>query len=210
MAGFLIATAVVIDSAQWLVGLLSIGIITAVIVWIVNGFVNLIAWLGFYFWFEWLGVSFVSPKKVLTLAGTVVGDTIAGGYLPAWILCVLFILYFEKIENLVARVPGGDKALKAAAAVKMAKKPPVLPTGPTPMPKGPPPLPPRPGEAGYGDVTKTRSLNLNRGIDDFQKKSRTEAATRAEGLRQHEEKYREDIEKEIKEYGAGNGRGTNN
>jgi hypothetical protein len=202
MSAFLVAVAVATDLIQYFVGFFAVGVVTIPLVWIVNGFINIIAWLLFYIWFTMLGVSFVHPKKFLTMGTSFIADTVAGGFLPAWTVCVLFLLYFEKLEKVIAKVPGGDTAVKMAS-VKMVGKPPVLQTKPSPSPKGPPPIPPRPGEDGYGDPSHSQTYKLRQNIANFQNQTKNEAEERARAIHDHEIKYREDIEKEIKEYGSG-------
>lgn len=84
------------------------------------------AWLTFYLWFKLHGVSFMQPKRfaIMGLAG--LADTIMSA-LPAWIAAVVLLVLSTRAEELLEKVPGGEKLAKVAQAA--GGKPGVAATG---------------------------------------------------------------------------------
>ena len=73
------------------------------------------AWLTFYLWFKLHGVSFMQPKRfaIMGLAG--LADTIVSA-LPAWIAAVVLIIATTRAEELLEKIPGGEKIAGAVRA----------------------------------------------------------------------------------------------
>ncbi len=204
-----------ISNAEWtlLIGLIVLTDITQIVLDLfvvgvaINRFIDIGVAASMLLYFKIRGVK-LNKARLGSIAAVFFGEMIpALDVAPFWSIDAVYIFFSVKAEN------SKLGSLATAGATLKGKKPPPLPKGPPPLPKSPPPLtkemlrkqgqPPRPDEAGYGEPVNARAMNLRQNVADFQNRARTSAMERAEQLRQHEEKYREDIEKEIKEYGAG-------
>ncbi len=78
--------------------------------------VNWIFWifgsLGFFIWLAMLGVSWSDARGKrawMILGGGSLIDFIGLGFLPAWTVFVIGQLINDRVEEVVSKVPGGDK-----------------------------------------------------------------------------------------------------
>lgn len=196
----IIGLVVLTDITQLVLDLFVVGVA-------INRFIDIGVAACMLLYFKIRGVK-LNKARLGSIAAVFLGEMIpALDVAPFWSIDAVYIFFSVKAEN------SKLGSLATASASFKGKKPPPLPKGPPPLPKSPPPLtkemlkkqgqPPRPGETGYGEPVNARALNLRQNIADFQQQARSSAEERSERLRQHAEKYREDIEKEIKDYGAG-------
>lgn len=100
------------------------------------------AFLTLYVWFKLHGVSFANPKRGLTMAGTVLVEVIpALNALPAWTAAVVIIVLTTRAEELLQKIPGGEKIASAvqkaggtpAAGGASVPKPTTSPRGVSPL-----------------------------------------------------------------------------
>lgn len=87
------------------------------------------AWLTFYMWFKVRGVSFMQPKRFAIVGICGLADTIMSA-LPAWIAAVALLIATTRAEELLEKIPGGEKLAKVAQAAGGK------PGGMTPVGKG--------------------------------------------------------------------------
>lgn len=107
------------------------------------------AWLTFYVWFKVRGVSFMQPKRFAIVGICGLADTIVSA-LPAWIAAVALLIATTRAEELLEKVPGGEKLAKVAHAAggKPGAAIASLPQRPSAPPRAAPPphsgrVPPR-------------------------------------------------------------------
>lgn len=84
--------------------------------------VSVYAWLTFYIWFKFHGISFLGPKKMFTMPATFLIKLIPIlGALPAWTAAVVLLFLTTRGEEALAgtlqRVGGAAGAVGKAAAV---------------------------------------------------------------------------------------------
>jgi hypothetical protein len=88
----MIATALLFDAIQILLTFVLMG-------WIVGFF----AFLTFYIWFKIHGISFMKPKRALTMGASFIIEVIPFvSVLPAWTLAVTILALDTKIKRVVA------------------------------------------------------------------------------------------------------------
>lgn len=105
---FMVVVALVFDLFQLLLDLLHIlvgpGTIIAAIT---TGLLSFVAWLTFYIWFKTKGMSFTSPKRILTMGGGFLIELIPVlNVLPAWTLAVIILIGTNKAEALIEKTTG--------------------------------------------------------------------------------------------------------
>lgn len=80
--------------------------------------ITIFATLLFFVWFKMHGVSFITPKRLLTMAGAGSLELIPFlNILPAWTGAVWYIIYTTKVREVVSKIPGGK------AVTSLPKKP---------------------------------------------------------------------------------------
>ncbi|MHB1316603.1 MAG: hypothetical protein ACYCZW_01965 [Minisyncoccota bacterium] len=104
---YMLLTAGFFDALQAILTLVGIGVIASPIITVFAG-------LTFWFWFRTYGVSFMSWKRILALAGGGVVEMIpVVNILPFWTGYVWYIIETTKISEVASKIPGGDLINKA-------------------------------------------------------------------------------------------------
>lgn len=132
ISALMITLALVYDGLKALIELISVGLLG----WMINPFINILAQLTFWFWFTYLGVSFMKPGKMLGAKLTAMGlPSLIGllpwiGDLPYWTSGVIISLAAVYAEDLVESVSPKTlqaignkfKELKKAKELRKSKK----------------------------------------------------------------------------------------
>ncbi len=114
-AFFMIVVAVIFDSSQWFIELISFGMLG----WFLNPIVSIFASMTFFMWFTLSGVSFIKPGKMLVMTTTTLIEVIPWiNDVPAWTLGVIITLAMVYAEDIVALI---SPEAAAALAVALAK-----------------------------------------------------------------------------------------
>lgn len=70
--------------------------------------ITFFATLVFFVWFKMHGVSFITPKRLLTMVGAGSLELIPFlNILPAWTGAIWYIIYTTKVRESVSKIPGG-------------------------------------------------------------------------------------------------------
>jgi len=94
MSGWaMIATAVLIDSVQFFLSIIIIGLV-------INPVISFVAMLLFGLWLSHNGLSVLSPKYAARFLFTFIGE-VALGFLPIWTVTIVFIVGANKLKEIV-------------------------------------------------------------------------------------------------------------
>ncbi|TAK57464.1 hypothetical protein EPO17_01950 [Patescibacteria group bacterium] len=108
----LIGLAVFIDILQIVLDFFAVGLA-------VNRFIDIAVGIALPFFLRSQGVKLASPKRILTLLATFIGEMIPiVDSLPLWSLDVWFIWGTVKAEEALAKVPGAGMAVEAITNAK--------------------------------------------------------------------------------------------
>ncbi len=132
LGGLMIAVAVVIDIVQWFFDLLVFGLVTAILTLAINSLISVGAWLLFYIWFRLHQVDFISPKRLLVLGGSAIGEIASLGILPAWSLGIGALVFMTWAEDRIYNTTGKNISVTGtlkAASGRVGGGPPPLPRG---------------------------------------------------------------------------------
>lgn len=99
----MVGTAAFVDFAQFIVAL-SLPVLGS----IVDRITMPLVWFGYYIWFKFYGVSFVSPKKLFAMLGGTSLELLLSE-LPTWTFTILYMTKGEKVlGKAFSTIPGGE------------------------------------------------------------------------------------------------------
>lgn len=155
-AFFMISLALIFDGLKLLIDFITVGLLG----WIVNPFINIFAQLTFWFWFTFLGVSFMKSSK---LQGTKIASMVIPSFLgllpwigdlPYWtsgVIMNIAVVYAEDLINSLS-----PETLKMVARVAQKTKKDVAKTKPDPKSR-----PIKEVSKSSNQTTGSSNLNLN-------------------------------------------------
>lgn len=110
--GMMIGVATIYDALQAFLTFIIIG-------FLVNWIITIWAWLTFYFWFKFRGVSFLGTKSVSLNGGALI-ELIPGlNALPAWTAAVIILIIMTRSEDVLNQIsPTTANALKSLSPTK--------------------------------------------------------------------------------------------
>lgn len=111
----MIMVALLYDGLQFLIELSLFGF-----GWTVNWIITVWAWLTFYVWFKFRGVSFIRPRRALAFGGGFLIELIPWiNNLPTWTGVIIFLLLETRIKKAVGGVaPQATKRLSIINRLK--------------------------------------------------------------------------------------------
>lgn len=95
------AVAVIYDGCQFLLEVLTFGLLG----WLINPLINIWSFLTFFTWFYLKGIKFVKPSKILTMGTATILEFLPFlNDLPTWTAAVSIILAQTYTEDLVVKI----------------------------------------------------------------------------------------------------------